>query len=377
MTNGYVYRCGHGCIPTGGNGMDTRLMLRLQQVLEKMNVPISVLDSDGNSLIPASDIRFTLPPLRKAGEAVYHEGRFFQASIARENLVYMVTSPDLPQVRDMLTLCDAMVGAQMAANAAGNDINNAYQRILQNELSLAELEAVVDEYNIHTNVSRCVLLMHMVQVQKSSAFEILQDMLPMSGSDVLVNMDKHTAVYLKDVSNLDDEEDLYQFSCALQETLMGEMALSVTIGISGVTKDIAQLHACYRQARRAIEIGRIYAPEKTVHMYRTMYLQRFLSDLNPDVASHYYSLLFNANTNRLFSDEMLHTIEMFFKKDLNLSETARQLYIHRNTLVYRLDKVQKALGLDLRHFDDAVTFKMLFEMRKCGHNRAAGKKNNP
>ena len=219
--------------------MDTRLMLRLQQVLEKMNVPISVLDSDGNSLIPASDIRFTLPPLRKAGEAVYHEGRFFQASIARENLVYMVTSPDLPQVRDMLTLCDAMVGAQMAANAAGNDINNAYQRILQNELSLAELEAVVDEYNIHTNVSRCVLLMHMVQVQKSSAFEILQDMLPMSGSDVLVNMDKHTAVYLKDVSNLDDEEDLYQFSCALQETLMGEMALSVTIGISGVTKDIA------------------------------------------------------------------------------------------------------------------------------------------
>ena len=74
---------------------------------------------------------------------------------------------------------------------------------------------------------------------------------------------------------------------------------------------------------------------------------------------------------------MLHTIEMFFKKDLNLSETARQLYIHRNTLVYRLDKVQKALGLDLRHFDDAVTFKMLFEMRKCGHNRAAGKKNNP
>lgn len=356
--------------------MDNRLMLRLQQVLDKMNIPITVLDGDGNSLIPSSDIRFTLPPLYGAGEPVYHEGRFFQASTTRENLVYMMTSADLPQARDMLTLCDAMVAAQIAAAATGNDINNAYQRILQNELSLAELEAVVDEYKIQPRVARCVLLLHMVQVQKSSAFDILQDMLPMSGSDVLISMDKHTVVYLKDVSNLEDEEDLYQFSCALQETLMGETALSATIGISGTTRDIAQLHNCYRQARRAIEIGRLYTPEKTVYMYRTMYLQRFLSDLNPDVAAHYHSLLFNPATEKLFSDEMLHTIEMFFKNDLNLSETARQLYIHRNTLVYRLDKVQKVLGLDLRHFDDAVTFKMLFEMRKCGHNRAAGKKNS-
>ncbi|MBQ4640980.1 MAG: helix-turn-helix domain-containing protein [Clostridia bacterium] len=356
--------------------MDNRLMLRLQQILEKMNVPITVLDGDGNSLIPASDIRFTLPPLRKAGEAVYHEGRFFQVSCTQQNLVFMVTGPDLPQVRDTLSMCDAMVGAVAAASAVSNDINNAYQRILQNELSLAELEAVADEYNIRINSPRCVLLMHMVQVQKSSAFEILQDLLPMSGSDVLVSMDKHTAVYLKDATGLEEEEDLHQFSYALQETLMGEMALSVTIGISTVTKELSQLHTCYRQARRAIEIGRVYSPENTVHMYRTMYLQRFLADLNPDVAAHYYSLLFNPATNRLFSEEMLHTIEMFFKKDLNLSETARQLYIHRNTLVYRLDKVQRALGLDLRKFDDAVTFKMLFEMRKCGHNRAAGKKNN-
>ncbi len=356
--------------------MDNRLALRLQQILGKMNVPITVLDEDGNSLIPASDIRFELPPMQKAGEAVYHEGRFFQTSTTQQNLVFMVTSQDLPQARDTLTLCDAMVGALAAANAAGNDINNAYQRILQNELSLAELEAVADEYNIRINGSRCVLLMHMVQVQKSSAYDILQDLLPMSGNDVLVSMDKHTAVYLKDAAGLEEEEDLLQFGCALQETLMGETALSVTIGISNVTNELSQLHTCYRQARRAIEIGRIYSPEKTVHMYRTMYLQRFLADLNPDVASHYYGLLFNPATNRLFSDEMLHTIEMFFQKDLNLSETARQLYIHRNTLVYRLDKVQRALGLDLRKFDDAVTFKMLFEMRKCGHNRAAGKKNN-
>ena len=352
----------------GGSRMDIRLKARMQQVLDKMTVPITVLDREGNSLIPASDIRFVLPSALKENGTCYHEGRFFHVCTAQPQLVLTVTCPDTPAARDCLLLCDAMMGAMVAANTVSNDIHHTWQRILQNELSMAEMDVLADENKIASKLPRCVLLMHMVQVQNRSAYDILMDILPMAGSDVLVNMEKHTAVYVKDVSGLEEEDDLQQFACALQETLMSETGLGVTIGISEVTEDLAHLHRAYRQARRAIEIGRIYTPERTVHMYRTMYLQRFLSDLNPDMARHYYSLLFNPATNRLFSDEMLYTIEMFFKKDLNLSETARQLYIHRNTLVYRLDKVQRMLGLDLRKFDDAVTFKILYEMRKCGSN---------
>jgi len=348
--------------------MDTRLIVRLQQILDKMTVPITVLDRDGNSLIPASDIRFVLPPALQEEGTCYHEGRFFHLCSTQHQLVLMVTCPDTPASRDCLLLCDAMLGAMVAANTVSNDIHHTWQRILQNELSMAEMEVMAEENKIPSRQPRCVLLMHMVQVQNRSAYDILLDVLPMTDGDVLVNMEKHTAVYVKDVTGLEDEDELQQFACALQETLMTENGLGVTIGISEVTEDLAHLHQAYRQARRAIEIGRIYTPERTVHTYRTMYLQRFLSDLNPDVARHYYRLLFNQATNRLFSDEMLYTIEMFFKKDLNLSETARQLYIHRNTLVYRLDKVQRMLGLDLRKFDDAVTFKILYEMRKCGGN---------
>ena len=94
------------------------------------------------------------------------------------------------------------------------------------------------------------------------------------------------------------------------------------------------------------------------------HLERFLLELPQDISAYYHNLLFNRSTSRLFNEEMLYTIEMFFKKDLNLSDTARQLYIHRNTLTYRLDKIEKIIGLDLRHFEDAVTFKMLLEMKK-------------
>ena len=338
-----------------------------------LNMPISLLDGEGNSLIPNNDIRFSLPALPQPGVPVYQEGRMYQACTAVADWVLMATTENTPVARDAFLLCDAMITSIIAANAAGNDLNNAYQRILQNELSLAELDAISDEHRIPDHLPRCVLLMHMVQVQQKTAAGILEELLPRSGGDILISMDKHTAAFIKDVTGMEDEDELRQFAYAVQETVLGETGLPLTVGIGEIAKNTGDLHASYRQARRAIEIGRVFAPEHTVYVYRSMMLERFLSDLSPETAEHYHSLLFNRSTARLFSEEMLYTIEMFFKKDLNLSDTARQLYIHRNTLVYRLDKVQRQVGLDLRKFEDAVTFKMLFEMRKCVNNKTKAK----
>ena len=107
-------------------------------------------------------------------------------------------------------------------------------------------------------------------------------------------------------------------------------------------------------------------------MFSKLVLERFLMELPQEISAYYHSLLFNRKTQRLFNEEMLYTIEMFFKKDLNLSDTARQLYIHRNTLVYRLDKVQRQTGLDLRKFEDAVTFKILMELKNAAVIRSRG-----
>ena len=354
--------------------MDHRLILQLQQVLSRLRTPITLLDAEGNCLIPNEDIRFSLPPLLQPGSPVALDGRMYQSCAAAPGFVLMTTFSDQDAAKDSFLLCDAMIGAVIAANEAGNDLNNAYQRILENEFTLAELDAVVDEHGIPASQPRCVILLHMVQVQQRSACEILEEFLPRNSTDTLVSMDKHTAALIKDTTGIQEDEGLRQFAQALQETLMQEMALPLVVGIGETTKDVGDLHLSYRQAHRAIEIGRVYAPERTIHIYRSMMLERFLSDLSPDMAEHYHGLLFNRSTARLFSEEMLYTIEMFFKKDLNLSDTARQLYIHRNTLVYRLDKVQRQVGLDLRKFEDAMTFKMLLEMRKCGNNKTKGKK---
>jgi len=134
-----------------------------------------------------------------------------------------------------------------------------------------------------------------------------------------------------------------------------------------------ELRESYMEARRAIEVGRIFKAEESIYVYSRLILERFLMELPQDISAYYHSLLFNRKNQRLFNEEMLYTIDMFFKKDLNLSDTARQLYIHRNTLVYRLDKVQKQIGLDLRSFEDAVTFKILMELKKVSGERTPRK----
>lgn len=349
--------------------MDNQLLAQITQAFSCLQTPLFLLDTAGNCLIPADDVQFELPEELPAGQTVTAQMRMFFKCAGKNDFVLMLPQAD-ERHRDMLFLADAMISALCAANAGGGDAGTVYQRILTNEMSVAEMDAVISEYRIPAALPRCVLLMHMVQVQQSAAYDILSEMIPLSQNDVLVSMDRHTAALIKDVDGLEDADELVQFASALQETVLSETALSVTVGIGNSAPDIQGLHTGYQQARRAIEIGRVYRSEQTIFVYHSLLLERFLSDLPAATAAHYHGLLFNRKTARLFSDEMLLTIDMFFKKDLNLSDTARQLYIHRNTLVYRLDKVQRQIGLDLRHFEDAVTFKMLMDMKKCFNNKA-------
>ena len=348
--------------------MKNHTLSQIESVFSQLKTAITLLDSAGNSLIPNDDIRYSLPPLPKQGVAVFREGRLFERCVSSRDLILMTPVQDSDQVRDAFQLCDAMIGAMISAGVLSSDINSAWQRLLENELPESEINAAADEYHIPKQLRRCVVILHMVQVRDLSAKEILEDIMPRNPHDMLVSMDRHTAALIKDAEGVEDLEEIREFAEALQETVIGETALNLTCGIGNFFRQIKDAHLSYHQARKALEVGDRFARQNSIHIYRSMLLERFLADLSPEKAGQYYSQLFNASTAKLFSAEMLGTIDMFFRKDLNLSDTARQLYIHRNTLVYRLDKVQKLVGLDLRKFDDAVTFKLLYEMRKCDGN---------
>lgn len=345
---------------------DRNLQERMDAILNRLSVPVTVIDLeyDAHALSEISGIDSL------AEGAVTEINGMLYMRVPKSHIVLTSNAKDAA-AKDVLLLASELVGAMASANDPHTENSyDVYRRALRGELSGSELEALSHEYQLPADLKRCILVFHIVQTDTERAYDLLKDITPLEEKDVLVDMDRHTVVMIKDVSEVDDFEEIAQFAQALQETLMGETAHQMTIGIGRSRHTMDELRESYMEARRAIEVGRIFKTEESIYVYSRLILERFLMELPQDISAYYHGLLFNRKNQRLFNEEMLYTIDMFFKKDLNLSDTARQLYIHRNTLVYRLDKVQKQIGLDLRSFEDAVTFKILMELKKVSGERA-------
>lgn len=348
---------------------EKRYIRKIDKIFEGLSVPLRLLDAQGLCYVPENGASVELPATVLAIGINHHIGdQYFRVLDTHPALI--LTSPDgYPGIEDLLAMTDAMLMNMLKASLSIASHSDVYRRVLKQEISGTDLISRANEHQIPIEMDRCVLLFQIEQTEKASAYNILGELIPLTDSDALVEMNRHVVALIKDMEGIDGFDDLYQFAQAVQETLMEEAVRTTKVGIGEVKHSFAKLGESYLEAKRAMEVGYIFSSGETIHIFRNLMLERFLMNVPREESTHYHALLFNRKTSKLFNDEMLQTIEMFFRKDLNLSDTARQLFIHRNTLVYRLDKVQRQTGLDLRHFDDAVTFKILYELKKCGQEK--------
>ncbi len=349
--------------------IEKRYIQKIARVFDSLTLSIRLVDSQGQCLVPDGGAGAALPASALAQGLNHRIGDSFFRALDMNPALYLVAQSDQPGVEDVLCVADAMLMSLFKSSLSIASHTDVYRRVLKQEISGADLMARASEHQIAMECDRSVLLFQMAETDRASAYAILGELIPLSDSDVLVEMSRHVVALIKDMDGFDGADDLSQFAQAVQETLMEEAVQNVTIGIGDAKHNLSQLGESYMEARRAMEVGRVFDPSANIHVFRRLMLERFLMNVSREEALHYHSLLFNRKTAKLFNEEMLQTIDMFFRKDLNLSDTARQLFIHRNTLVYRLDKVQRQTGLDLRHFDDAVTFKILCELKKCGQEK--------
>lgn len=344
---------------------DKHLLEQMETILARISAPIHVVSREQ---LLRDGMPSEFDALLAGGQLRAYEGRLYQA--IPDAQLALVCQDDYPGAKDLMQLACEMIAAIIASSTPYTENSfDVYRRALRGELAGSELDALSHEYQLPDDLKRSVLVFHIVQTDSERAYDLLRDITPMQDKDVLIDMDRHTVVLIKDTSDDESIDELIQFAEALQETLMSETAHQMTIGVGRSRHTMDALRESYSEARKAIEVGRVFKPDKSIFVYDRLVLERFLMELPADSSAYYHSLLFNRKNQRLFNEEMLYTIDMFFRKDLNLSDTARQLYIHRNTLVYRLDKVQKQTGLDLRSFEDAVTFKILMELKKVAGDR--------
>lgn len=353
--------------------LDHRVVAKIARVLSRLNMPIMLLDTNGQVVLPeGNDHEFTLPEaLRNNPTQPLVYGGFTLIGTEGNQPLFLCLSGDTPEVGSCAILASEMVNMLTRVELPDADKEQSYRYILRDEVEGGEMETLALEHNISVEQDRCVIMLHLQNVDAEMVLSILNNVITEGSGDTIVEMDRHTVVLIKQLDEQADYDEIDQLGQAIESTFIEQTNSHIYIGIGEPKHTLSQLSDSMKEARRAIDVGRMYRKDEYVFVYRKLLIERFLADVPREMGLQYNAMLFNRKTARLFNDEMVHTIEKFFENSLNLSETARQLYIHRNTLVYRLDKVQRIIGLDLRAFDDAVTFKMMMLLGKSGSDKGA------
>ena len=209
---------------------------------------------------------------------------------------------------------------------------------------------------------RCVILFRPApQDQAAGSRSLFADFLPVEKQDHLISMSSgdyalvvHTAKHT--------EEDIREYTSAAIETMESEAGMQWIAGIGNPAESLGELHRSYREAQKALETKARFRIDDRVAVYRKLTLERVIDSIPEETARKIREEILDEKARKLMTEEILETIQVFFGNDLSMSATARQMFIHRNTLGYRLDKIRKATGLDLRKFRDAAVFLLIMEM---------------
>ena len=212
---------------------------------------------------------------------------------------------------------------------------------------------------IRDGILRCVILFRTMPGQEKTFTRAMwDDLAPVERGDAATETDAGHIVLIKQAEGHTDE-DIAEYTAAVAETIETETGIQMQAGIGAATRELAGLKESLRQAAEAIETGRTFQPESRVFVYSRQTMERLIRAIPEEAQRQLRGELLSSETGKQLSPEMMETIRAYFRTDLNLSTTARELFIHRNTLIYRLDKIRKETGFDLRRFRDAAVFQMI------------------
>ena len=209
-----------------------------------------------------------------------------------------------------------------------------------------------------TDEPRVVLLVRQTENSDVAAVELIQRLFPDKQKDFVLNINETDIVLVKALPNTNCPEEILKAAHTIENSLAEEMGIKCVIGISTNARHLRELADRYKEAQVAIEVGRVFESEKTIINYETLGLGRIIYQLPTTLCEMFLNEVFKKNPIETLDEDTLETINKFFENNLNVSETSRKLYVHRNTLVYRLEKIKKITGLDLREFDHAIVFKV-------------------
>ena len=238
------------------------------------------------------------------------------------------------------------------------DRDNFIKNLLLDNLLLVDIFNRAKKLHIEMNARRVVYIVETSKEKDNGALETVRSMFAGGNKDFITAVDEKNIIIVKEIKDKDTYEDLEKTAQVIVDMLNTEAMARVRVAFGTIIKDIKEVSRSYKEAKMALDVGKIFYSDKKVMAYSNLGIGRLIYQLPLPLCKMFIKEIFDDNTPDNFDEETLTTINKFFENNLNVSETSRQLYIHRNTLVYRLDKLQKSTGLDLRVFEDAITFRI-------------------
>ncbi len=244
------------------------------------------------------------------------------------------------------------------------DRDNFIKNLLLDNLLLVDIYSRAKKLHIENDVKRIVYLIETDVDKELNSVEIIRNIFPIKGKDFVTAVDEKTIILVKELSDKEGKAEVEKFANEIYNRLIEEIKNNVLVSVGSIVHDLKNISSSFKEAKMALEVGKIFEENKKVTKYEQLGIGRLIYQLPNNLCKMFVGEVLDGITMKAFDEETLTTVAKFFENNLNVSETSRQLYIHRNTLVYRLDKLQKMTGLDLRNFDDAIIFKIMLMVSK-------------
>ncbi len=340
-----------------------RIQMTLEEIKGISRIDMAVYNESGKLLAATFDqqenfetvvIDFT----ESVAESQTVSGFHFFKVIVEEEVSYVLLAKSSTEEAYMvgkLAVCQVRHLAE--AYKEQFDRNNFMQNILLGNMLAVDMYNKARKFHIE-QVKRVVFVIAIERKEDASVMELVRNLFGGSSKDFVTEVDEQSVIVIKDVRELKSDEELEHIAKMMVDNLHSEIMVRVRVGYGNRVVNLQDIARSYQEAKMAIEVGKIFYPTEETFSYGKLGIGRLIYQIPMSLCEMFIREVFGDEIPDVFSEENLLTIQKFFENNLNISETARQLFVHRNTLVYRLERLEKLIGLDIRKFEDAMTFKI-------------------
>lgn len=339
----------------------------LQNTIEGLKaisrVELCVMDTDGKEVASTADMSSCMKPTvefaQSPADSQEIQGYQYFKIYDEQQLEYILIAGGAGE--DVYTI-GKMVAFQLqsllVAYKERFDKDNFIKNLLLDNLLLVDIYSRAKKLHIQTDVSRAVMIVESVNGKDNNALELIRNGCSANNKDFVTAVDENNVIVVKEFTEPDQNKEIEKTAKNIVSILTKEGLKGIHISYGTVVHEIKEVSRSYKEAKMALDVGKIFFDERDIIAYSELGIGRLIYQLPIPLCKMFIKEIFGGKSPDDFDEETLTTIHKFFENSLNVSETSRQLFIHRNTLVYRLDKLQKSTGLDLRVFEDAITFKI-------------------